>query len=93
MSEVGSEQDNKTWCIYILKCSDNTLYTGVTNDLENRLFQHNHGTTGAKYTRARRPVELVYSELFEDKISAMKREYAVKKLSRQKKLLLINENS
>jgi putative endonuclease len=93
MTEVDTDLDDKTWCIYILKCSDNTLYTGVTNDLENRLFQHNHGTAGAKYTRARRPVNLVYTELCEDKISAMKREYAVKKLPRSKKLLLINENS
>lgn len=93
MTETETEKNDKTWCIYILKCSDNTLYTGVTNDLENRVFQHNNATTGAKYTRARRPVNLVYTEACEDKISAMKREYAVKQLSRSKKLLLINKNT
>jgi len=79
----------KSWCVYILKCKDRTLYTGVTNDLENRLFQHNHGVVGAKYTRGRRPVKLQYSEECEDKVKAMKREYVIKQLSRHEKLLLI----
>ena len=77
---------------YILKCSDNSLYTGWTNDIKHRLKMHNEGK-GAKYTKARRPVELVYFEEFEDKIEAMKREYAIKQLKRSEKLMLINKCS
>ena len=75
--------------VYILKCSDNTLYTGWTTSLEKRLKAHNSGK-GAKYTKARLPVEIVYFEEFDNKIDAMKREYAIKKLSRKEKLKLIN---
>ena len=67
--------------VYVLRCSDNTLYTGWTNNLERRIKAHSNGR-GAKYTRARLPVELVYFEEFEDKIEAMKREYAIKQLKR-----------
>lgn len=74
--------------IYILLCSDNTLYTGWTNDLEARICSHNSGT-GAKYTKTRLPVKLVYSEILETKSEALKREYEIKKLSRKKKLELI----
>lgn len=73
---------------YILKCSDNTLYTGWTNDLEKRLKAHNNGTA-SKYTRCRRPVEMIYHETFETKEEAMKREAAIKKLSRKEKEALI----
>ncbi|MDF1878480.1 GIY-YIG nuclease family protein [Sulfurimonas sp. SAG-AH-194-C20] len=76
--------------VYILKCSDNTLYTGITTDLKRRLNEHNNSDKGAKYTKLRRPVELVYSEDSEDRSSASKREYAIKKLSRKAKLELIN---
>lgn len=76
--------------IYILKCSDNTLYTGWTNNLDKRLKAHLEGK-GAKYTKPRLPVELVYFEEFDNKIDAMKREYSVKKLSRNEKLKLINK--
>ncbi len=75
--------------VYILKCSDNTLYTGWTNDLEKRLLTHNNGK-GAKYTRGRLPVEIIYHEKFQDKSSALKREHEIKKLSRTEKLSLIN---
>lgn len=75
--------------VYILKCSDNTLYTGWTTNLEKRLKVHNSGK-GAKYTRVRLPVEIVYFEEFEDKKDAMKKEYAIKQLSRQEKLKLID---
>ena len=77
---------------YILSCSDGTLYTGWTNDLEKRLKAHNDGK-GAKYTKTRRPVSLVYHEEFDTKEEAMKREYAIKKLSRTKKLELIQSPS
>lgn len=75
--------------VYILRCNDDSLYTGWTNNLEKRLKAHLSGK-GAKYTKARLPVELVYYEEFEDKIEAMKREYAIKQLNREKKLRLIN---
>ncbi|WP_040192727.1 GIY-YIG nuclease family protein [Clostridium culturomicium] len=78
--------------IYIVRCSDDTLYTGWTTNIEKRIKCHNSGK-GAKYTRCRLPVELVYFETFKDKSTALKREYEIKQLSRDKKLLLINENS
>ena len=73
---------------YILKCKDGSLYTGWTNDLEQRVAAHNTGK-GAKYTKARRPVELVYFEEFETKEQAMKREYAIKQMARKDKLELV----
>lgn len=73
---------------YILKCKDGTLYTGWTNNLDKRLKDHNDGK-GAKYTKTRRPVELVYYEEFELKEEAMKREYAIKQLTRKQKEELV----
>lgn len=74
--------------VYILQCSDNTLYTGWTNNLNKRLETHSKGK-GAKYTKCRLPVKLVYFEEFEDKVPAQKREYAIKQLTRKEKLELI----
>lgn len=76
---------------YILLCSDNTLYTGWTNNLEERVKAHNN-RLGAKYTKPRTPVKLVYSEIFSTKQEAMKREFAIKKLTKQQKLKLIGYN-
>lgn len=76
---------------YIVECSDGTLYTGWTNNLEKRLEAHNAGK-GAKYTKSRRPVRIVYQEIFETKEAAMSREFAIKKLSRKEKLNLIREH-
>ena len=73
---------------YILKCRDGSLYTGWTTDLDRRVKAHNEGT-GARYTKSRRPVELVYHETFETKEEAMRREYAIKRLTRAQKLALI----
>ena len=73
---------------YIVQCSDGTYYTGWTNDLEKRIKSHNAGT-GAKYTRPRLPVTLVYYETFVTKQEAMRREYAIKHLNRQQKDFLI----
>ena len=73
---------------YILKCSDNSLYTGWTNDIKNRVKMHNEGK-GAKYTRGRGPVELVYLEEFDTKQEAMSKEAKIKRLTRKEKLLLI----
>ncbi|EGN30453.1 hypothetical protein HMPREF0988_01105 [Lachnospiraceae bacterium 1_4_56FAA] len=75
---------------YILQCSDGTYYTGWTNDLEKRLDAHNTGK-GAKYTKTRRPVTLMYYEMFATKEEAMKREYAIKQLNRKKKTELIEK--
>lgn len=73
---------------YILRCKDGSLYTGWTNDLEKRIRNHNAGK-GAKYTKPRRPVELVYYEVFETKEEAMRREYAIKQMPRGQKMKVI----
>ncbi|WP_293810944.1 GIY-YIG nuclease family protein [uncultured Phascolarctobacterium sp.] len=74
--------------VYMLRCKDGSLYTGWTNDLEHRLAMHNSGR-GAKYTRGRGPLELVYSEELPDKEAALRRECAIKKLRREQKLVLL----
>ncbi|MBQ3556453.1 MAG: GIY-YIG nuclease family protein [Oscillospiraceae bacterium] len=76
------------WYIYILRCGDGTLYTGSTDNVEKRLAAHRAGK-GAKYTRGRGPLELVYSEQLPDKSSALHREYEIKQLTRPEKLKLI----
>jgi len=76
--------------VYIVRCSDNSLYTGYTNNIEARINKHNAGK-GAKYTKIRRPVQLVYQEMFDTKSEALKREYEIKTFSRQKKLKLISD--
>ncbi|MCX5810806.1 MAG: GIY-YIG nuclease family protein [Proteobacteria bacterium] len=80
---------NETNYVYILECSDKTLYTGTTSNIEKRIREHNHTRTGAKYTRERRPVRLVYVETCSTLSIALKREAEIKKLSRTQKLLLI----
>ena len=80
--------DEKQWVVYLVTCADGTLYTGVTNDLERRIEQHNKGNKGAKYTRTRRPVTLFKSFVMPDKSSALKEEYRIKQLSRDEKLKL-----
>ena len=75
---------------YIVECADGTLYTGWTNCLEKRLKAHNGGRNGAKYTKTKRPVSLVYYEGFFSKEEAMQREYQIKQLTRERKLELIN---
>ena len=74
--------------VYILECVDGTLYAGITNDLERRLYQHNHAKAGARYTKSRRPVRLLYSEKRRTKSAALKREHKIKSLSREEKLEL-----
>jgi len=76
--------------LYILRCNDNSLYTGVTLDIEKRLIKHNSGK-GAKYTASRRPVQLVYSEKCKDKGAALKREIEIKKWSKAKKEKLLKQ--
>ena len=77
------------WYVYILQCSDNTLYTGITSDLKRRIKEHNDSDLGAKYTKGRRPVKLVYSCRKRDKSGALKEERRLKKLSRDEKVKLI----
>lgn len=74
--------------VYMVRCKNNSLYTGWTTDLERRINEHNKGT-GSKYTRANRPVELVYFEEINDKVTASKREYAIKQLPKSEKELLV----
>lgn len=78
------------WTVYILRCADDTLYTGITDDMEKRLKAHNSGK-GAKYTRGRTPVDMVYRESCADKSAALKREIAIKKLTRKEKLKLMEK--
>jgi putative endonuclease len=85
---LQNHQNNKNWFVYIIKCSDDTYYTGSAKNLEQRIETHNLGK-GAKYTRGRRPVVLEYFETLPDRSSAVTRENAIKKLSRHEKLALI----
>ena len=80
------------WYVYILRCADESLYTGVTTDLERRLHEHNHLASGARYTRARRPVHLVYCETFTSRPEACRREYEIKQMSRAEKSALISND-
>ncbi|ELZ75987.1 GIY-YIG nuclease family protein [Haloferax larsenii] len=77
--------------VYVLRCSDDSLYTGYTTDVERRVAEHDAGE-GAKYTRGRTPVELVHVESYESKSAAMSREYEIKQLSRRQKLDLVDQS-
>lgn len=80
----------KSWFVYLLKCADNSLYTGICTDLDRRISEHNTSSLGAKYTRARRPVQLVFSEKCADRSAATVRECEIKKMSRAAKEKLIS---
>ena len=84
--------DISLFYVYILECSDNTLYTGWTKNIEKRIQEHNHGKAGARYTRSRRPVKPVYIEVYPTLSDALKREAQIKKLSRTQKLQLLNDS-
>ena len=84
------ERNALRYFVYILKCADGTLYTGITNDMESRIAAHNSGT-GAKYTRGRSPVKLVYQETCDDRSAALIRERQIKKMPKVKKLKMISE--
>ena len=79
------------WCLYVLQCADGSYYTGISTDVDQRLNEHNHSKRGAKYTRSRRPVRLVYLLEFGSRALAQKAEYRFKKLTRKEKERLINE--
>jgi predicted GIY-YIG superfamily endonuclease len=83
---------NQHWYVYILRCKDGTLYTGITKDLSRRCLQHNAGTA-SKYTRSRCPVKLVYQEQCSDQSTALKRELAIKAMTRSAKLQLIRSSN
>ncbi len=84
--------DAMDWAVYILRCADNSLYTGITKDLDRRVAEHNEDNDkGARYTRGRRPVELIYQEMHQDRSAASKREYQIKQLSRSQKLSLLGQ--
>ncbi|ALO35929.1 endonuclease [Colwellia sp. MT41] len=85
-------EDNKTttWWVYFLRCNDNSLYAGVTTDIQRRIAEHNNSKLGAKYTRARRPVSLAYLEAADNKSSACKKEYQIRHLTKAKKEQLVS---
>jgi predicted GIY-YIG superfamily endonuclease len=78
------KKETNGWVLYILECKDGTYYTGITNDLSRRVQQHNKGAA-SRYTRSRRPVKVIYQERCRNRSSALKKEYAIKALSRQEK--------
>jgi putative endonuclease len=88
MSETASQ-----WYMYVVQCSDNSLYCGVTTDLQRRVLEHNTSPRGAKYTKSRRPVVLTYSERHPDRSSALKAEYYFKRLTRAQKVNRISGNN
>jgi putative endonuclease len=79
------------WFVYIVQCADKTLYTGITLNLDRRLEEHNSVDSGAKYTRGRQPVKLVYDAAFKDRAAAAKEEARIKKLYKSQKIKLIKE--
>lgn len=92
---VGSWSQKKKhnmYFVYILSCIDGSLYTGITVDLDRRVQEHNEGKIGAKYTKSRTPVTLVYSKKMKNKSTALKEEYRIKQLDRNEKIKLTNEN-
>lgn len=91
---MASAETSSSWYVYILRCADDSLYTGVTTDLDKRLDQHNGLIgQGAKYTRARRPVALVYHEISDNRAEACRREAAIKRLKKVHKEQLITDSA
>lgn len=81
--------DHKLWYMYVVECSDRSLYCGITTDVQRRLSEHNSSKSGAKYTRSRRPVMLVYAEEHENRSSALKAEASFKRLTRLQKIEIV----
>ena len=81
------------WFVYILRCSDGSLYTGITTGIKRRIEEHNSSPLGAKYTRGRRPVVLLYEEMLASRSAALKKEHVIKRLSKSQKILLVEETS
>ena len=89
--DLANQHVTQRWYLYVVKCSDNTLYTGVTTDLVRRIKEHNASPRGAKYTRTRRPVELVYSYSYLSRSQALRAEHKFKRLSKRQKLDVIRD--
>ncbi len=88
---TNADSNKSSWFVYILRCADNTLYTGITTDVDNRIKQHNGvDKKGAKYTRNRRPVQLVYQEASDSRSDASKREHSLKSLKKRQKEHLVD---
>lgn len=87
------QPDNMDWTVYIIRCDDESLYTGITTSLERRFEEHRNGKRGAKYFNGRHALQVIYTETGHDRSSASKREAAIKKLSRTEKLALIHTPS
>lgn len=86
----GAKRIRKPYCVYIVRCADGSLYTGVAADVDRRVYAHNHSVTGARYTKARRPVELLCVKKFRSRSTAQKEESRIKKLSHEDKLRYCN---
>ena len=80
------------WHVYIVRCADQTFYTGITKDLERRISEHNNSKSGAKYTKGRRPVKLVYNRCFSDSSQAMREEIRIKRLAKKEKIKLVESH-
>ena len=93
MSVDKTEQQANAWFVYFLRCCDNSLYCGVTTDIERRQREHNTGNKGAKYTRVRRPVNMVYQQSAVDRSEACKLEASLKKLTKKQKEALVRYQS
>ncbi|WP_233496443.1 GIY-YIG nuclease family protein [Corallincola holothuriorum] len=90
ISPMSENEATPTWFVYMLRCADDSLYTGITTDLQRRVHEHNHcNKKGARYTRPRRPVSLVFQEPQVDRAAASQREVQLKKLTRKQKLALL----
>jgi len=90
--DAGTLAIMQYWYVYIVRCVDGSFYTGITTDLQRREREHNEGgRSGARYTRARRPVQMVWAEAHSDRSAALKREYAIKQLTRMAKRKLVEE--
>lgn len=89
ISEIEAEVPR--WYVYIIRASDDSLYTGVTTDVERRFAEHGHPAKRARYFRGRKPLEVVYTEHLENRSSALRREAEIKKLTRKRKLMLVHE--
>jgi predicted GIY-YIG superfamily endonuclease len=92
MKRTATPSPSRDWTVYVIRCRDRSLYTGITTDLDRRLRQHNAGRA-SRYTRSRLPVKLVHREAQPDQSTALKRELAIKKMSRAQKLAMIGQNT
>jgi putative endonuclease len=88
MTKQG-QNNSSIWYVYMVRCSDNTLYTGITTDLERRIAAHNSTKSGARYTNGRRPVHLVYHEILASRSEAARREWQIKKMTAEAKKKLL----